>query len=88
VIARIETSRAVRNLPGNILGNIGRHALGIMIARGDLAVELGSVQLAETREEILWMCKAAHVPVIRVTQALETLVCAGQNPDPKSLMPP
>ena len=48
-----------------------------MIARGDLAVELGSVRLAEIQEEILWLCEAAHVPVIWATQVLETLAKHG-----------
>ena len=42
-----------------------------MIARGDLAVEVGWVSLAEIQEEILWICEAAHVPVIWATQVLE-----------------
>jgi pyruvate kinase len=83
VIAKIETSRAVRNLPGIILGTIGRHVLGIMIARGDLAVELGSVRLAEIQEEILWLCEAAHVPVIWATQVLETLAKRGAKSRPE-----
>jgi pyruvate kinase len=83
VIAKIETGRAVRNLPGIILGTIGRHALGIMIARGDLAVELGSVRLAEIQEEILWLCEAAHVPVIWATQVLETLAKRGAKSRPE-----
>jgi pyruvate kinase len=77
VIAKIETRRAVSNLPGIILGTIGRHPLGIMIARGDLAVELGSVRLAEIQEEILWLCEAAHVPVIWATQVLESMAKKG-----------
>jgi nifR3 family TIM-barrel protein len=36
----------------------------VMIARGDLAVELGFVRLAEMQEEIMWLCEAAHVPCI------------------------
>jgi len=83
VIAKIETTRAVRNLPGIILGTIGRHPLGIMIARGDLAVELGSVRLAEIQEEILWLCEAAHVPVIWATQVLETLAKRGAKSRPE-----
>jgi len=43
----------------------------IMIARGDLAVECGWVELAELQEEILWMCEAARLPVIWATQVLE-----------------
>jgi pyruvate kinase len=42
-----------------------------MIARGDLAIECGWVRLAEIQEEMLWICEAAHVPVIWATQVLE-----------------
>ncbi|MGZ8232559.1 pyruvate kinase [Methylobacter tundripaludum] len=73
IIAKIETNRAVKNLPDIILGTIGRRNLGIMIARGDLAVELGSARLAEIQEELLWLCEAAHVPVIWATQVLESI---------------
>jgi pyruvate kinase len=50
---------------------------GVMIARGDLAVECGFERLAEVQEEILWICEAAHVPVIWATQVLETLAKDG-----------
>jgi len=83
IIAKIETVRAVNNLGELILGTIGRHTLGIMIARGDLAVELGGVRLVEIQEEILWLCEAAHVPVIWATQVLETLAQKGMRSRPE-----
>jgi pyruvate kinase len=49
-----------------------------MIARGDLAVECGYERLAELQEEILWVCEAAHAPVIWATQVLEQLSREGQ----------
>ena len=49
-----------------------------MIARGDLAVECGYERLAEVQEEILWICEAAHLPVIWATQVLESLAKKGQ----------
>ena len=49
-----------------------------MIARGDLAVEVGFERLAEVQEEIMWACEAAHVPVIWATQVLDTLARTGQ----------
>jgi pyruvate kinase len=49
----------------------------VMIARGDLAVEVGFERLAEVQEEILWMCEAAHVPVVWATQVLEHLTREG-----------
>jgi len=52
-------------------------AVGVMIARGDLAVECGYQRLAEIQEEILWISEAAHVPVVWATQVLETLAKTG-----------
>jgi pyruvate kinase len=52
-------------------------AAGVMIARGDLAVECGYERLAEVQEEILWAAEAAHMPVIWATQVLETLAKTG-----------
>jgi pyruvate kinase len=83
IIAKIETNRAVKNLPDIILGTIGRHNFGIMIARGDLAVELGSARLAEIQEELLWLCEAAHVPVIWATQVLESIAKKGIKSRPE-----
>jgi len=78
VIAKIETRAAVHNLPEIIVRGAGRHPFGVMIARGDLAVEIGYERLAEIQEEILWLCEAAHVPVIWATQVLENLVKRGR----------
>jgi pyruvate kinase len=50
---------------------------GVMIARGDLAVECCWERLAEIQEEILWMCEAAHLPVVWATQVLEGLAKKG-----------
>jgi pyruvate kinase len=54
-----------------------RYPIGVMIARGDLAVEAGFERLAELQEEILWLCEAAHVPVIWATQVLDRLAHTG-----------
>jgi len=77
IIAKIETQRGVHNLPDIIVAAAGRQPLGVMIARGDLAVELGFERMAEMQEEILWMCEAAQIPVIWATQVLEEFVRKG-----------
>lgn len=77
IVAKIETERALRNLPEIMLSTIGKHPLAVMIARGDLAVEIGGERLAEIQEEILWLAEAGHVPVIWATQVLETLAKTG-----------
>jgi pyruvate kinase len=78
IIAKIETRAAVRNLPEIIIHGAGSHPFGVMVARGDLAVEIGYERMAEIQEEILWLCEAAHVPVIWATQVLEGLVKRGR----------
>ena len=77
IIAKIETRAAVQNLPEIIIHGAGRHPFGVMIARGDLALEIGYERLAEIQEEILWICEAAHVPVVWATQVLESMVKEG-----------
>jgi pyruvate kinase len=77
IVAKIETDRAVHNLPEIIVRAAGRGPFGVMIARGDLSVEVGFRRVAELQEEILWLCEAAHVPVIWATQVLETLAKKG-----------
>ena len=77
LILKIETRKAFENLPKLILAAMRTRSFGIMIARGDLAVECGYQRLAEIQEEILWICEAAHVPVIWATQVLETMAKKG-----------
>lgn len=77
-VLKIETRRAFENLPSLLLTALQGPCAGVMIARGDLAVECGFERLAEVQEEILWLCEAAHVPVIWATQVLESLAKTGR----------
>jgi pyruvate kinase len=77
VVAKIETKRGFGSLPGILIEALKFPACGVMIARGDLAVETGFERLAEVQEEILWVCESAHVPVIWATQVLEALTKRG-----------
>jgi pyruvate kinase len=77
VVLKIETRRGFENLPDMLLTAMRSRCCGVMIARGDLAVECGFERMAEVQEEILWICEAAHVPVIWATQVLETLAKKG-----------
>jgi len=77
ILAKIETALAVRNLPELIVAGAGRQPFAVMIARGDLAVEIGYQRLAEIQEELLWLCEAAHVPVVWATQVLDSFVKRG-----------
>lgn len=77
LVLKIETTRAIANLPDIVVRAAGRQPTAIMIARGDLAVEIGFARLAEIQEEILWIGEAAQVPVIWATQVLEHLIKKG-----------
>lgn len=78
IVLKIETKDAFAALPELLLTAMRRPVVGVMVARGDLAVETGFERLAEVQEEILWFCEAAHVPVIWATQVLESLAKSGQ----------
>jgi pyruvate kinase len=78
VLVKIETRRAVARLPDILLAGLEGFPFGVMIARGDLAVECGFERLAEVQEEILWMAEAAHAPVVWATQVLETAAKKGR----------
>ena len=71
VVLKIETRKAMQNLPDLIVAAAGRWQTGIMIARGDLGVELSLPQLIEVQDQILSIGQAASVPVIWATQVLD-----------------
>jgi pyruvate kinase len=77
IVLKIETRRAFERLPDLLIAAMRSPSSGVMIARGDLAVECGYERLAEVQEEILWMAEASHTPVIWATQVLEQLAKDG-----------
>ena len=77
IIIKVETQETFNNLPTILLTAMRSPKVGLMIARGDLAVELGFIRIAEVQEQLMWLCEAAHIPVIWATQILENLVTKG-----------
>jgi pyruvate kinase len=77
IVLKIETLQAFEHLPGILLAAMRAPLVGVMIARGDLAVECGYERLSEVQEEILWLCEAADMPTIWATQVLEGLTKNG-----------
>lgn len=71
IVAKIETKQAVSNMPEILEELLEWEKRAIMIARGDLAIEVGFEKLAYIQESLLDICDAAHVPVIWATQVLE-----------------
>ncbi|GAA3597665.1 pyruvate kinase [Flavivirga amylovorans] len=77
VVFKIENNEAFDNLPLILMEGMKRKNIGIMIARGDLAVEVGFERISEIQNQILWICEAAHIPVIWATQVLDNLAKTG-----------
>jgi pyruvate kinase len=78
IVLKIETRAGFSNLPEILLHAMRSRAVGVMIARGDLAIEVGYARLAEVQEEILWLAEAAHLPVIWATEVLDRLARTGR----------
>jgi pyruvate kinase len=78
IVLKIETRKAFESLPLLLLAAMRSPRVGVMIARGDLAVECGYERTGELQEEIMWVAEAAHLPVIWATQVLENFAKKGQ----------
>lgn len=68
IIAKIETQQAVDNI-----ADILEEVEGIMVARGDLAVEIGPKHVPAVQKEIIRKCNRRGLPVITATQMLESM---------------
>lgn len=77
LLLKVETRQAYRSLPALLLEAMRHDRVGVMIARGDLAVEMGFESLSEIPRNITLMCQAARVPVVLATQVLESLTKTG-----------
>ena len=77
IILKIETQKAFDNLPEILLSAMHVKYIGVMIARGDLAVETGWDNIGKIQEDILSICGAAHIPVVWATQVLENFAKKG-----------
>ena len=77
IILKIETRKGFNNLPNILLTAMQNYPVGVMIARGDLAIETGWKNIATIQEEILRICEAANIPDIWATQVLENMAKKG-----------
>lgn len=77
IILKIETQQAFNQLTEILLAAMQVNPVGVMIARGDLAIETGWYNIGRVQEEILSFCQAAHISDIWATQVLEGLAKKG-----------
>jgi len=77
IILKVETQKGFKNLPRILLQAMKQYPIGVMIARGDLAIETGWKNFASIQEEIMRICEAAHIPDVWATQVLESLAKKG-----------
>lgn len=74
IISKIENQQGIDNLD-----EILTHCYGVMIARGDLGVEIAAEKIPLIQKKIIQRCRVRKKPVIVATQMLHSMI---ENPRP------
>jgi len=69
IIAKIEKPEALENIDSII-----KHSDGIMVARGDLGIEIASQEVPLIQKKLVYLSKKARIPVIIATQMMESMI--------------
>lgn len=72
IISKIERAEAVAN--NEVLDALIHASDGVMVARGDLGVEIGDANLISTQKNIITRARMANKPVITATQMMESMI--------------
>ena len=74
VIAKVENAEGLKNID-----EIIRESAGVMVARGDLGVEIPPQEVPHVQKTIIQKCNSQYKPVITATQMLDSMI---RNPRP------
>ncbi len=69
IIAKIEKPEALENID-----KIIKYSDGIMVARGDLGIEIPSQEVPLIQKKLVYLSKKARIPVIIATQMMESMI--------------
>lgn len=74
IVSKIEDEEGLENI-----AEVARLSSGIMVARGDLGVQLETAQIPLAQKRIIMQCNMQNKPVITATQMLDSMI---NNPKP------
>lgn len=77
LVVHIDSQRSWSDLPLIMIEAMRHKKIGIMVDRENIAMDVGADRAVEIKDQILWLCEAAHVPVIWSTNILENLTKSG-----------
>lgn len=78
MVIKIETREALRNLPELMLAAMCHEKAALLLARGDLAVECGILEIPRIQREVLCYCAAGALPLFWATGVLERMCRTGE----------
>jgi pyruvate kinase len=78
MVIKIETREALQNIPRLMLAAMRQERVAMLIARGDLAVECGMLEMPRIQRTMLRYCAAASLPLFWATGVLERMSRTGE----------
>lgn len=77
LIIHIDSNKAWLDLPMILIEALRHQKVGVMIDREQIGMDVGADRAVEVKDQILWLCESAHIPVIWSTNVLDNLIQSG-----------